>query len=63
MTRVAGNGQPCPLSSTYCIENVTHPRALELQLNQPYGITFDAHGNLYIADAHNSRIVRVAGPL
>ncbi len=32
-------------------------------LNRPYGIAVDAHGNLYIADAYNHRIRRVApGP-
>jgi hypothetical protein len=30
--------------------------ATSAKLNRPYGITFDAAGNLYIADTHNNRI-------
>ncbi len=30
--------------------------AIAAQLNQPYGIAFDAYGNLYFADSHNNRI-------
>ena len=26
---------------------------------QPYGISFDATGNLYVADTHNSRFIKV----
>jgi sugar lactone lactonase YvrE len=63
MVRVAGNGQPCARASKYCVETTARPSALELQLNEPYGLSFDALGNLYIADSHNSRIVRVAGPI
>ena len=33
--------------------------ALEIQLNNPYGIAFDAPGNLYIADTFNNRIIQV----
>jgi sugar lactone lactonase YvrE len=56
---VAGTGQICPLGST-CTEASEGLQALELQLNEPYGIAFDAAGHLYIADTLNSRIVRVA---
>jgi DNA-binding beta-propeller fold protein YncE len=34
--------------------------ATEVALKRPFGITFDAAGNLYISDSINSRIVRVA---
>jgi trimeric autotransporter adhesin len=30
--------------------------AINAQLNEPFGIAFDAHGNLYFADSHNNRI-------
>ncbi len=56
---VAGNGQPCAIG-TVCTEAQEGLPALELQLNEPYGVSFDAAGNLYIADTLNSRIVRVA---
>jgi sugar lactone lactonase YvrE len=56
--RVAGAG-PCA-SGTECVEAQEGLLATEIQLDEPYGIEFDAAGNLYIADTHNSRIVRVA---
>ena len=34
--------------------------AKEMPLNEPYGIAFDAIGNLYVTDTHNHRILRVA---
>lgn len=34
--------------------------ALEVELNRPFGIAFDAKGALYVADTFNSRIVKVA---
>ena len=34
--------------------------ATQASLNSPYGLTFDAGGNLYIADGNNDRIRRVA---
>ena len=37
-----------------------HVPAREISLNEPYGLGFDAAGNLYVADTHNHRILRVA---
>jgi uncharacterized protein (TIGR03437 family) len=34
-------------------------QAVSAQLNQPYGLTFDASGSLYIADFNNSRVRKV----
>lgn len=33
--------------------------ALQLGLYEPYGIAFDAGGNLYVADTHNNRVMKV----
>jgi hypothetical protein len=33
------------------------------ELNDPHGVTFDAYGNLYIADTYNQRIRMVAVPV
>ncbi len=35
--------------------------SVKASLDNPYGITFDGSGNLYIADANNARIRRVGG--
>ena len=32
-----------------------------LILNRPTDVTFDANNNMYIADAHNGRVIRVSG--
>lgn len=53
---VAGNGTKCDVSSETCADG--RP-AREVQLNEPYGIAFDAPGNLYIADTNNNRILKV----
>jgi sugar lactone lactonase YvrE len=58
VTTVAGNGVPCPTASN-CGELVDGLPALEMQLNEPYGIEFDAAGNLYIADTNNNQILKV----
>jgi sugar lactone lactonase YvrE len=36
--------------------------ALEATLHRPFGITFDAAGDLYIADTYNTRVRRVVQP-
>jgi sugar lactone lactonase YvrE len=53
---VAGTGTKCDVSSGSCGDG--RP-AREVQLNEAYGIAFDAPGNLYIADTHNNRILKV----
>jgi sugar lactone lactonase YvrE len=57
---VAGNGQPCPNPSFCFRDDDIGGDALDLQFSWPYGLGFDADGNLYVADTFNSRIVRVA---
>lgn len=56
---VAGSGAPCPRTDV-CLEEVDGGPASDLVLNNPYGLAFDAAGNLYVADTYNNRIVRVA---
>jgi DNA-binding beta-propeller fold protein YncE len=56
---VAGTGEPCP-GTFNCFEAEEGLPAAQVQLAAPYGIAFDATGNLYIADTNNSRIVRIA---
>ena len=53
---VAGNGTTCDAASGGCVDGLP---ALQTQFNQPTGIAFDAAGNLYVADAHNNRIIKV----
>jgi sugar lactone lactonase YvrE len=54
---VVGTGTSCDLYKTECPDHVP---AREISLFEPYGIAFDAAGNLYVADTHNHRILRVA---
>jgi sugar lactone lactonase YvrE len=56
---VAGTGEPCPPPDA-CVEAEEGLPAAEVKLNLPYGIEFDAAGNLYVADTFNNRIVRIA---
>lgn len=42
-----------------CGYNGDNIQAATAQLNTPYGIAFDSHGNLYIADSNNNRVRRV----
>jgi sugar lactone lactonase YvrE len=53
---VAGNGLKCDVDVESCSANAL---ATEISLNEPYGIGFDAAGDLYVADTHNNRILRV----
>jgi sugar lactone lactonase YvrE len=53
---VAGAGTKCDTTSETCPDR--RP-AKEVQLNEPYGIAFDAAGHMYIADTHNHRILKV----
>lgn len=57
--RVVGNGRQCA-ASLNCYEAEDVVAAADVQLLFPYGIAFDAEGSLYVADTHNSRIVKVA---
>ena len=54
---VVGNGIACDVTEGECPDRVP---ARELQLNEPYGVAFDAAGNMYVSDTHNNRIVRIA---
>jgi DNA-binding beta-propeller fold protein YncE len=53
---VVGDGTQCDLAEGACPD---HRLATQVQLNQPYGIAFDPAGNLYVADTHNNRILKV----
>jgi DNA-binding beta-propeller fold protein YncE len=54
---VVGNGAKCSLTSEACADGLA---ARDMRLNEPYGIEFDLAGNLYVADSHNHRILKVA---
>jgi len=56
---VAGTGETCAAGEV-CLEASEGLPADQVVLNKPYGIAFDAAGDLYIADTWNSRIVRIA---
>ena len=53
LTTVAGNGQTC------CFSGDGGPAA-SAQFSDPSSVALDASGNIYIADAHNSRIRKVS---
>jgi DNA-binding beta-propeller fold protein YncE len=55
--RVVGTGETC---TGVCLEAEEGLPKDQVRLNKPSGITFDADGNLYIADQYNNRIVRIA---
>ncbi len=57
ITTVVGDGTMCDTSQQTCPDAAP---ALQMELNQPYGVKFDAAGNLYVADTLNNRIVKVA---
>lgn len=54
---VVGTGTKCSVEDSICATGLP---ATETELNEPYGIAFDAAGDLYVADTHNSRILKVA---
>lgn len=55
---VAGTGVKCELEDG---EDCPVGRAAtEVPLNEPYGVAFDSVGNMYVADTHNNRILKVA---
>jgi sugar lactone lactonase YvrE len=56
---VVGDGTKCDTASSTdkCPD---HAPARQMRLNEPYGIAFDADGNLYVADTHNNRVLKVA---
>ncbi len=56
---VAGNGKQCA-DITNCYAHDEGVAALDVQLDLPNGIGFDAAGNMYIGDTLNSRILRIA---
>jgi len=57
---VAGNGLRCAsLNDCGATDNVDGLAPLDVQLNEPYGLAFDVDGNLFIADTHNHRILKV----
>jgi sugar lactone lactonase YvrE len=53
---VVGNGTKCDTTVETCPDRAL---ATEMQLNDPYGVAFDATGNLYVADTDNHRIIKV----
>jgi DNA-binding beta-propeller fold protein YncE len=53
---VVGTGQTCDTETTGCPDRTT---AKAMELNEPYGLAFDPAGDMYIADTHNSRIMKV----
>jgi sugar lactone lactonase YvrE len=55
ITTVAGNGTACPSSTSLCGDGGL---ATAAELNQPYDLTLDGAGNLYIVDGGGS-LVRV----
>ncbi|HEY1755564.1 MAG TPA: hypothetical protein VGG72_09230 [Bryobacteraceae bacterium] len=53
---VAGNGPPASLSSAAQGDGGL---AVNATLNEPGGVAFDQHGNIYIADTSNARVRKV----
>jgi DNA-binding beta-propeller fold protein YncE len=54
---VAGSGVKCDTARETCPDRVP---ARQMMFHEPYGLAFDATGNLYVADTHNNQIVRIA---
>jgi sugar lactone lactonase YvrE len=56
VTTVLGTGTACDNSNLKCPDKGV---ATSFQLNEPYGLGFDAEGQLYVADTHTDRIIKV----
>jgi DNA-binding beta-propeller fold protein YncE len=56
VTTVVGDGTLCDTSIEQCPD---HAPALEMELNKPYGVSFDGSGHLYVADTFNHRVLKV----
>lgn len=54
---VAGSGETCDTFDVDC--PVDGLGAREFAMNEPYGLAFDGAGDLFIADTHNHRIIKV----
>lgn len=55
-TVVGGNGL-CDTTAGDCPVDGLDPRTI--QIYEPYGLAFDQTGNLFVADTHNHRIIKV----
>ena len=53
---VVGDGTICDTTQEVCPDVAP---ALQMELNQPYGVKFDPEGSLYVADTLNNRILKV----
>lgn len=56
---VVGDGTKCDTASA-ADKCPDHGPARQMRLNEPYGVAFDADGNLYVSDTHNNRVLKVA---
>ena len=54
---VVGSGGSCDTTARTC---PAMAKARDIELNEPYGLAFDHHGDMYVADTHNHRILKVA---
>ena len=56
ISTIAGNGTPCPDSTTSCGDG---PTATAANLASPWGVAVDGAGNVYIGDLSNHKIRKV----
>lgn len=59
ISKVAQNGEVTVIAGMYNTSGSTNGNGSAARFNNPYGITSDDNGNLYIADAGNHRIRKV----